>query len=153
MDAVTEFRPQGSIEDITARALAQVSRLLNTPIETTLDLAVIARKGVPSKLMAVLVDSGFTRREVDWIVPRRTLSHRRQNGRPLTANETGCFLRAAKIRAMAEAVLGNPEMALAWLRKPRRSFGGISAMELLQTEAGGQVVEESLGQLDAGYFA
>ena len=76
-----------------------------------------------------------------------------KNGRPLTANETGCFLRAVKIRAMAEAVLGNSEMALAWLRKPRRSFGGISAMELLQTEAGGQVVEEILGQLDEGYFA
>ena len=152
MDAGAEYKPQGSIEDITARALAQVSRWLNTPIKTALDLAAVARKGVPPELMAVLVDSGFTRREVDWIVPPRTLSHRK-NGRPLTANETGCFLRAVKIRAMAEAVLGNPEVALAWLRKPRRSFGGISAMELLQTEAGGQVVEDSLGRLNAGHFA
>ena len=153
MDAGTEFTPQGSIEGISARALAHVSRLLNRPIETALDLAEVTRKGVSPELMTVLVDSGFTRREVDWIVPPRTLSHRRQNGRPLTANETGCFLRAVKIRAMAEAVLGNSEMALAWLRKPRRSFGGISAMELLQTEAGGQVVEEFLGQLDEGHFA
>ena len=153
MDAGNEFTPQDSIEGISARALAHVGRLLDRPIETALDLAEVARKGVSPELMAVLIDSGFTRREVDWIVPPRTLSHRRQNGRPLTANETGCFLRAVKIRAMAEAVLGNPETALAWLRKPRRSFGDISAMELLQTEAGGQVVEESLGQLDAGYFA
>ena len=153
MDAGTEFTPEGRIEGISARALAHVSRLLNRPIETALDLAEVTRKGVSPELMAVLIDSGFTRREVDWIVPPRTLSHRRQNGRPLTANETGCFLRAVKIRAMAEAVLGNSEIALAWLRKPRRSFGGISAMELLQTEAGGQVVEEILGQLDEGYFA
>ncbi|MXW50842.1 MAG: DUF2384 domain-containing protein [Gammaproteobacteria bacterium] len=54
---------------------------------------------------------------------------------------------------MAEAVLGSPERALAWLRRPRRAFGGISAMGLLQTEAGGQIVEETLGQLDEGYFA
>ena len=153
MDAGTEFTPEGRIEGISARALAHVSRLLNRPIETALDLAEVTRKGVSPELMAVLIDSGFTRREVDWIVPPRTLSHRRQNGRPLTANETGCFLRAVKIWAMAEAVLGNSEIALAWLRKPRRSFGGISAMELLQTEAGGQVVEEFLGQLDEGYFA
>ena len=153
MDAGTQFTPKGSVEGISAKALANVSRLLNRPIETALDLAEITRKGVSPDLMAVLIDSGFTRREVDWIVPLRTLSHRRQNGRPLNANETACFLRAVKIRAMAEAVLGNPETALAWLRKPRRSFGGISAMELLQTEAGGQVVEESLGQLDEGYFA
>ena len=95
----------------------------------------------------MLVDSGFARREVEWIVPSRTLSHRRRNGRPLTANETGCFLRTVKIWAMARAVFGDSERALVWLRKPRRSFGGISAMELLRTEAGGQVVEETLAGL------
>ena len=153
MGARAESKPQASIERVSARALAQVGRLLNTPIETALDLAAVNRKGVAPEMLAVLVDSGFTRREIDWIVPRRTLSHRRQSGRPLTANETGCFLRIVKIRAMAEAVFGNPETALVWLRRPRRIFGGISAMELLHTEAGGQVVEETLGQLDEGYFA
>ena len=61
-------------------------------------------------------------------------------------------MRTMKILAMAEAVLGSSERAFGWLRKPRRAFGDISAMELLRTEAGGQLVEESLGQLDEGYF-
>ena len=59
MDAGTEFTPQGSIEGISARALAHVSRLLNRPIETALDLAEVTRKGVSPELMTVLVDSGF----------------------------------------------------------------------------------------------
>ena len=147
------FTPRASAEGVSAKTMAQMSRLLQTPIETTLDLAAVTRTGVAPEMMGVLIDSGFTRREIEWIVSPRTLGHRRQSGRPLTATETGCFLRTLRLRAMAEVAFGSPEAALAWLRKPRRSFGGISAMELLQTEAGGQVVEESLGQLDEGYFA
>ncbi len=153
MGANDDFTPRASVEAVSARALAELSRLLKTPIETALDLAAVTREGVAPELVAVLVDGGFARREIEWIVPPRTLSHRRRNGRPLTANETGCFLRTVKIWAMAQAVFGSSESALTWLRKPRRSFGGISAMELLRTEAGGQVVEETLGQLDEGYFA
>ncbi len=153
MDKGGEFTAGEGMESASAKALAQVSRMLSTPIDTALDLAALTRKGVAPELMTVLIDSGFTRREVDWIVPARTLSHRRRNGRPLTPNESGCLLRTMKILAMAEAVLGSSERAFGWLRKPRRAFGDISAMELLRTEAGGQLVEESLGQLDEGYFA
>lgn len=143
----------GSAESASARAMAIVSGLLNKPVETALDLVAITREGVAPEMMAELLSSGFTHQEIDWIVPPRTLSHRRRNRRRLTPNETGCFLRTVKIRAMAEAVLGSRERALAWLRRPRRAFGGISAMGLLQTEVGGQIVEETLGQLDEGYFA
>lgn len=148
-----EFTPGASDADLSARVLAQVSRLLKTPVETALDLAVATRNGMGPEMIAALVDSGLTRREVEWIVPSRTLSHRRHSGRPLTVHETGCLVRTVKIRAMAEVVMGSPEGALAWLRKPRRSFGGTSAMELLQTEVGGQVVEDALGRIDEGYFA
>ena len=153
MGAGAELTPRSSVEAVSARALAEVSRLLKTPIETALDLAAVTRKGVAPEMIAVLVDSGFARREVDWIVPSRTLSRRRQNGRLLTANETGCFLRTVKIWAMARAVFGGSERALAWLRKSRRAFGGMSAIELIRTEAGGQLAEENLIQLDEGYFA
>lgn len=148
-----EFTPRASVEAVSARALAELSRLLETPIETALDLAAVTREGVAPELVAVLVDKGFARREIEWIVPPRTLSRRRRDGRPLTANETSGSLRTVKIWAMAEAVFESSESALTWLRKPRRSFGGISAMELLRTEAGGQAVEETLRQLDEGYFA
>ena len=78
MGADEEFTPRASDEAVSARALAELSRLLKTPIEAALDLAAVARKGVAPEMAAVLVDSGFARREIEWIVPPRTLSHRRR---------------------------------------------------------------------------
>ena len=138
---------------VAADAWARMSRLLDIRVENALDLARINREGVPPEVVEVLVDRGLTRRELDWIAPSRTLSHRRQKGERLKAGETGCFLRALKILVMAETVLGGRENALAWLRKSRRAFGGMSAIELIRTEAGGQLAEENLIQLDEGYFA
>lgn len=130
-----------------------MSRMLNIRLENALDVARLNREGVAPELLDVLLDRGLTRRELDWIVPVRTLSHRRRNGERLKANETGGFLRAVKIQAMAETVLGSRRNALSWLRKNRRALGGNSAMELMRTEAGGQLVEEQLIRLDEGYFA
>ncbi len=131
----------------------RMSRMLNIRLENALDVARLNREGVAPELFDVLLDRGLTRRELDWIVPMRTLSHRRRNGERLKANETGSFLRAVKIQAMAESVLGSRRNALSWLRKNRRALGDNSAMELMRTEAGGQLVEEHLIRLDEGYFA
>ena len=65
----------------------------------------------------------------------------------------GRWLRAARLQALAREVLGSDDKALQWLHKPRRMFDQLSAMELMKTEAGAQLVEEVLSQLDAGYFA
>lgn len=141
-------------ESAFASACIEVGHMLSTPIEDELDLVRIARKGVSPEQLDVLVDRGFARRELNWIVPARRLTHRRRKNEHLTVGETDRLLRAMKIQAMAEeAVLGNPLKALSWLRKPRGAFDGMSAMELIRTEAGRQLVEEALGQLDEGYFA
>ena len=140
-------------QSVAAEPWERVSRMLDMPVQNALDLARINREGVEPERLDVLVDRGFTKKELEWIAPLRTLSHRRQKGERLKAGETGCFLRALKIQATAETVLGNRESALTWLRKRRRAFGGINAMELMRTEAGGQLVEENLIQLDEGYFA
>ena len=136
-----------------AEPWTRMSRMLDIRLENALDVARLNREGVAPELFDVLLDRGLTRRELDWIVPMRTLSHRRRNGEPLKANETGSFLRAVKIQAMAETVMGTRRNALSWLRKNRRALGGNSAMELMRTEAGGQLVEEHLIRLDEGYFA
>ena len=136
-----------------AEPWTRMSRMLNIRLENALDVARLNREGVAPELFDVLLDRGFARRELDWIVPMRTLSHRRRNGERLKANETGSLLRAVKIQAMAETVLGNRRNALSWLRKNRRALGDNSAMELMRTEAGGQLVEEHLIRLDEGYFA
>ncbi len=141
------------VESVAAEPWKRMSRMLELPVENAFDLARLNREGVAPDRVDVLVERGFKRRELDWIAPLRTLSHRRRKGERLKAGETGSLLRAMKIQAMAEAVLGSRERALAWLRKGRQAFGGTSAMELMRTEAGGQLVEENLIRLDEGYFA
>ena len=116
-------------------------------------LVALNREGVVPELVDVLIDRGFTRRELDWIVPARTLAYRRRKKERLKPGETDRFLRAVKILTAAEAVFGNREKALLWLRKLRGTFGGASAMELMRTEASGRLVEEVLGQVDEGFSA
>ncbi len=135
------------------QAMVKIGKLLDLPIRSALDMAQVARSGVAAKAVDVLIDQGFTRGETGWIVAPRTLTHRRKKNEPLSPEETGRLLRAAKLHAMAVIVLGDESRASRWLHKPRAAFEGISAMEMMQTEYGGQVVEEALGQLDAGYFA
>lgn len=71
----------------------------------------------------------------------------------LTADETGRWFRAAKVHALASEVFGDEAKAMQWLHKPRKIFADLSAMEVIQTEAGAKLVEEALGQIDSGYFA
>lgn len=141
------------VHRVAAEPWKAMSRMLDTPVESALDLARLNREGVSPESVDILLDRGFTRRELDWIAPSRTLSHRRHKGERLKAHETGRLLRMLKIHVMAETVLGSRAQALSWLRKTRRTFGGANAMELMRTEIGGQLVEENLIRLDEGYFA
>lgn len=154
MGEAAVFTPKAKhTKSASSRALIQISGILNTPIKTPVDMVKITRQGITPDAIDALIESGFTRNEVSWIVPARTLSHRRQKNELLTADESGRWLRAAKLLALAEVVLGDDAKALQWLHKPRKIFDDLNAMELMQTEAGAQLVEEVLGQLDSGYFA
>ena len=136
-----------------ARAMALVGGMLNTPINSPVDMVKVTREGIAPDAIDALIDQGFTRSEIAWIVPPRTLTHRRNKKLRLTTEESGRWLRAAKIRALANVVLGDSDKANLWLHKPRKAFNGLNAMELMKAEAGAQIVEEALGQLDTGFFA
>jgi uncharacterized protein (DUF2384 family) len=41
-------------------------------------------------------------------------------------------------------VFGDPQKALAWLHKPRKRFGDQSALAIIQSEAGAQLVGDTL---------
>ena len=98
--------------------------------------------------------SGLSNEEIySYIVPRRTLFHRRNKRERLTQDESDRAVRIARITSLAEEVLGNEDKAARWLRKPKQRFDGRSPFEVLRTEAGGRLVEEILLQLDYGFFA
>jgi putative toxin-antitoxin system antitoxin component (TIGR02293 family) len=54
---------------------------------------------------------------------------------------------------MAEQVFGEPERAWRWLRKPQQRFDCKAPLDMLATEAGARLVEETLVQIDQGIFA
>jgi len=148
----SEFTPEKANKGVSARVMARVGSILHIGLKTPLDVVRVSREGIVTSAVDLLVDQGFNRRDLDWIIPLRTLTHRREKGQKLTTDETERWLRAAKISALAQEVLG-AEKAMTWLNKPRKIFDGLSAMELIKTEPGASLVEETLIQLDEGYFA
>jgi len=54
----------------------------------------------------------------------------------------------SRLTALAVKVFGDPDKARRWLRRPRREFGGISPLEMMETEAAARQVEALLQQMD-----
>ena len=154
MSSAAEFNP--SVQPLATpytRALVRVGKMINGDIRNAFDEITLTQQGVPPTAVDALAKSLLSMNELSWVIARRTLSHRLSKGERLTPEESGRWLRAAKICALAEEVFGNKEKASAWLHKPRKAFNHQSALTIMQTESGARLVEETLGQIDAGYFA
>lgn len=127
---------------------------LGTPAESEQKVVRLVEGGLPTKVINHLVERGLTRREVfDVIIPLRTLKHRKSRHQPLSKEESERVVRAARVLARAQAVLGDEQAALEWLRAPKRRFEGRAPLQMLSTEAGGRLVEQMLIQIDEGMFA
>jgi putative toxin-antitoxin system antitoxin component (TIGR02293 family) len=123
-------------------------------IRTGDELASMVEKRLPITTIKSLVRGGLSDAEVyQLIVPRRTLAHRIARHQPLSKGESDKAVRVARITAMAEQVFGEPERAWRWLRKPQQRFDCKAPLDMLATEAGARLVEETLVQIDQGIFA
>jgi putative toxin-antitoxin system antitoxin component (TIGR02293 family) len=110
--------------------------------------------GLPTRVVNHLIERGLTRNEVfDVIIPLRTWKHRKSRRQPLSREESERAVRAARILARAQAVLGDERSALEWLRTPKKRFENRSPLQMLSTETGGRLVEQMLVQIDEGMFA
>jgi putative toxin-antitoxin system antitoxin component (TIGR02293 family) len=133
--------------------MVAVSNLAGVPLKTSLDEVRLTQHGIAPEAIELLKQLGASSSELHWIIKPRTLAHRKSKKEDLTQEETGRWLRAAKVQALALEVFGDKEKAFAWLQGHRRNFGNQSAQVLIQSEAGAQLVEDTLNQIDAGYFA
>jgi len=143
-------RPQTSAY---SRALIRVSEMVKGNIRNQFDEITLTQTGVMPAAVEVLAKSILSINELSWVIARRTLTHRKNKGQRLTPEESGRWLRAAKICALAEEVFGNKDKASTWLHKSRKAFNNQSAMIIMQTESGAKLVEDTLNQIDSGYFA
>jgi putative toxin-antitoxin system antitoxin component (TIGR02293 family) len=125
-----------------------------TPLHSDRDLARLVEERLPLSSVESLSNHGMSDEEIySFIVPRRTLVHRKSRHESLTHDESDRAVRIARITSLAEEVFGNDEKASRWLRKPKTRFENRTPLELLRTEAGARLVEELLLQLDYGFAA
>ena len=127
---------------------------LGTRAQSEQKIVDLVEGGLPTKVVNHLIERGLTRKEVfDVIIPLRTWKHRKSRRQPLSKEESERAVRAARILARAQAVWGDQESALNWLRAPKKRFEGRSPLQMLSTETGGRLVEQMLVQIDEGMFA
>jgi putative toxin-antitoxin system antitoxin component (TIGR02293 family) len=130
------------------------SKLGITPLRSDRDLARLVDNRLPLTTVESLSRHGMTDEEIySFIVPRRTLVHRKTRRESLTHDESDRAVRIVRITSMAEEVFGDDAKASRWLRKAKIRFEGRTPLELLRTEAGARLVEELLLQLDYGFTA
>ena len=133
----------------------RIQRKLGTKnLTSDQDLAYLVEQRLPLSSVESLTSHGLSDDEIyKYVVPRRTLVHRRSKREPLTHDESDRAVRIARITSLAEEIFGDDAKAGRWLRKPKDRFEGRTPMEVLRTEAGARLVEEMLLQLDYGIFA
>ncbi|MGC9199649.1 MAG: type II RES/Xre toxin-antitoxin system antitoxin [Acidobacteriaceae bacterium] len=125
-----------------------------TSLSSDRDLARLVHDRLPLASVESLSHHGITDEEIySYILPRRTLTHRRTRHESLTHEESDRAVRIARITSLAEEVFGDEGKASRWLRKAKARFEGRSPLEMLRTEAGARLVEETLLQLDYGFVA
>ena len=154
MKSITEFKPSQRLRlPAYLRALSRIGEMIDSEIKTPLDEVELLQQGINPDAVDTLATTIPSMNELSWVIARRTLTHRKKKGERLTSEESGRWLRAAKVCLLAEEVFGNKDKASAWLHKSRKAYNNQSALVIMQTEPGAELVENSLNQLDAGYFA
>lgn len=86
-------------------------------------------------------------------VSRSTMAARIKGNQSLSAAESDKVVRIAKVLARAADVLGDNDQARIWLRREIRSIGGEPPITMLDTEAGYELVMDTLGRIEQGIAA
>jgi putative toxin-antitoxin system antitoxin component (TIGR02293 family) len=134
-------------------ATLNLTEYIGVTPKSELDLAEIVENGLPVDNLALLKLQGLTFTEVSEIViPARTLKHRRARGENLSHEESDRLVRVARTIALADEIFGDHSKALLWLRTDDDRLGGRRPMSMLQTDAGGRVIESLLWQIDEGVY-
>jgi putative toxin-antitoxin system antitoxin component (TIGR02293 family) len=131
--------------------------VLERPVANRLDAHRAIRDGLPGRALTHLVENlrVLKRSEVDRAVGMsvRTLQRRKgEPDRPLSPEQGGRTWKFAEVLAAAIDVFGGQEDAERWLERPALGLDGHRPIDLLETPAGTEMVEELLGRLAYGVY-
>lgn len=127
---------------------------LGFDVASEADLARAVDRGIRLSVLGHVEKAGFSRQEIErYVIPARTLRHRKARREPLTLEESDRLVRLTRIQALAEDVFGAPEKANRWLRQGLGVLGGKPPLDVARSEAGARVIEQILAKIDWGAAA
>lgn len=139
-------------------ALLGGSRVLRRVPRTALDAHEMLLRGLPGRSLSHLIDSlGVLEKtaSLEKAVGMSLRTFQRRMDAPtkrLTKEQSGRTWKFAEILAMATAVFGSQEEAEQWLERPAMGLDQRRPIDLLETPAGVELVENFLRQLEYGVF-
>jgi putative toxin-antitoxin system antitoxin component (TIGR02293 family) len=142
---------------MTTTALVETlggARVYGEAIKSSLGWIDALENGLPVEAVDAAIERGIlSRREVDeYVIPRRSLSRRKQKCQRLTPEESDKLCRITRITARAAETLNTQEDASAWLREPNGALAGRAPLDLLRSGEGAILVEQILGRIDHGVY-
>jgi len=127
---------------------------LGADVASEADLARLVHRRIGLAVLGHVERAGFSKQEIErYIIPARTLGHRKAKRQPLSIEESDRVVRLTRIQALAEDVFGNVVQANRWLREQLGILDGKSPLEVARTEAGARLIEQLLAKLDWGAAA
>ena len=99
-----------------------------------------------------LAEYGYSAEDlVRFAVPHREVVARLQKHQQIVLSESDAE-RVLKIFKYADDVFGNRRKAQHWLREPCRAIGNVVPLDLLESDAGSEIVREELVRIEYGIY-
>lgn len=112
-----------------------------------LALANLVSRGLPAQSVSCLIEQGIPDRDVfRTVIPRRTFQRRLESHTPLSPTESDRAERFGRILALASIVLGDDTRAVEWLSTKKRRLDNARPLDLLESNTGAKLVEDTLLQ-------
>ena len=86
-------------------------------------------------------------------LPRSTVKRNQGLGKALSHETTDRMYRATRVFESAVRIFEDQPTAVRWLQRPRAAFHGASALSLVDTTPGYELVLAELGRIEAGVVA
>ena len=134
---------------------AEILDMMGTPRLMGEDLVSVTRRGVPStSAKRVLKGLGIAPEGIHRLLgtSASTFARRVRGRRPLDVVESDRFVRLLRVVAHAEDMLGSRRAAVEWLNSANRSLRGAKPLELLDTDAGVEMVADLLHRIGTGSY-
>jgi putative toxin-antitoxin system antitoxin component (TIGR02293 family) len=113
------------------------------------------REGIPSAMVVTVangLDVSQDRLFEALRLPKSTMKSHIADKKPLGAAAGDRLYRVVKVIGRAESVLADHSAAVSWIKQANRALGGVAPLTLLDTEAGYDMVIDTLGQIEHGVY-